>query len=62
MAMRGKVYRNEQARAVLGLLWYGLVDDAIAHLRSIAPDQIKAAEQIEALVGYIERNRSWIPN
>lgn len=62
MAMKGKVYRNEQVRAVLRLLWYGLVDDAIAHLRSINPDEIKDSQQIEALVGYLERNRSWIPN
>jgi len=62
MAMKGRVYRNEQVRAVLRLLWYGLVDDAIAHLRSINPDEIKDLNQIEALVGYLERNRSWIPN
>ena len=62
MAMKGKVYRNEQVKAVLRLLWYGLVDDATAHLRSINPDEIKDPKQIEALVGYLERNRSWIPN
>ena len=62
MAMKGRVYRNEQVRAVLRLLWYGLVDDAIAHLRSISRDEIKDPSQIEALVGYLERNRSWIPN
>ena len=62
MAMKGRVYRNEHVRAVLRLLWYGLVDDAIAHLRSIVPDEIKAPDQIEALIGYFERNRSWIPN
>jgi hypothetical protein len=62
MAMKGKVFRNEQVTAVLRLLWYGLVDDAIAHLRSINPEEIKAPDQIEALVGYLERNRSWIPN
>ena len=62
MAMKGKVYRNEQARALLRLLWYGLIDEAIAHLRSINSDEIKDPKQIEALVGYLERNRSWIPN
>jgi hypothetical protein len=62
MAMKGRVYRNEHVRAVLRLLWYGLVDDAIAHLLSIVPDEIKAPDQIEALIGYFERNRSWIPN
>lgn len=62
MAMKGRVYRNEQVRALLRLLWYGLVDDAIAHLRIINPDEIKEPKQIEALVGYLERNRSWIPN
>ena len=62
MAMNGKVYRNEQVRASIRLLWYGLVDDAITHLRSINPEEIKDPNQIEALVGYLERNRSWIPN
>lgn len=62
MAMKGRVYRNEQVSAVLRLLWYGLVDDAIVHLRSINPDVIKDPSQIEALVVYLERNRSWIPN
>jgi hypothetical protein len=56
------VLRNEQLKAVLRLLWYGLLDDTIAHLRSINPDEIKDTKQIDALVGYLERNRSWIPN
>jgi len=62
MAMKGRVYRNEQVKAVLRLLWYGLVDDAIAHLRSINSDLIKDPSQIDALIGHLERNRSWIPN
>jgi len=62
MAMKGRVYRHEQVKAVLRSLWYGLVDDAIAHFRSIDPDLIKDPSKIEALVGYLERNRSWIPN
>jgi hypothetical protein len=62
LAMRGRALRNEHAKIVLRLLWYGLVDVAISHLRSIDPSQIKDAKQIQVLIGYLERNRTWIPN
>ena len=62
MAMRGRELRNAQAKALLRMLWYGMVDEAIAHLRSIDSSQIKDQKQIELLIGYLERNRSWIPN
>ena len=62
MAMRGRELRNAQAKALLRMLWYGLVDEAINHLRSIDSSQIKDQKQIELLIGYLERNRSWIPN
>ncbi len=62
MAMRGRELRNAQAKTLLRMLWYGMVDEAIAHLRSIDSCQIKDQKQIELLIGYLERNRSWIPN
>ena len=62
MAMRGRELRNAQAKTLLRMLWYGMVDEAITHLRSIESSQIKDQKQIEILIGYLERNRSWIPN
>ena len=62
MAMRGRELRNAHAKTLLRMLWYGMVDEAIAHLRSIDASQIKDQKQIELLIGYLERNRSWIPN
>lgn len=62
MAMKGRELRNAQAKALLRMLWYGMVDEAIAHLRSIDSSQIKDPKQIELLIGYVERNRSWLPN
>jgi hypothetical protein len=62
LAMKGRALRNEHAKSILRLLWYGLIDAAISHLRSIEPSQIKDPKQIAVLIGYLERNRSWIPN
>ena len=62
MAMRGRELRNAHAKTLLRMLWYGMVDEAIDHLRSIDSSQIKDQKQIELLIGYLERNRSWIPN
>ena len=62
MAMRGRELRNAHAKTLLRMLWYGMVDESIDHLRSIDSSQIKDQKQIELLIGYLERNRSWIPN
>ena len=61
MAMRGRELRNAHAKVLLRMLWYGLIDEAINHLRSIDSSQIKDQKQIELLIGYFERNRLWIP-
>lgn len=61
-AMRARSLRNEHAQKVLPLLWYGMVDAAIAYLESIQPSHLKDPEQIKKLTGYLERNRSAIPN
>ena len=53
--------QNPNAKVLLRMLWYGLVDEAINHLRSIDSSQIKDQKQIELLIGYFERNRLWIP-
>ena len=61
MACNGKERRNQHVRGVMRLLWYGLVDEAIAYLHSIPASDIKDAPSLNKLIGYIERNRDWIP-
>jgi len=60
-AMNNRHARNDAVRHVLRPLWHGDVDAAIAFLRQIEPKHIKAAASIDGLVGYFERNRSYIP-
>ena len=61
MAMKGKEKRNTVLQELLAWLWIGKVDQAIAYLRSLHPDDIKDAEHIEKLIGYFSRNLSFIP-
>lgn len=59
--MNSRHARNAAIDEITPMLWYGNVDAAIAHLRNLPPKRIKAAEAIDRLVGYLERNRSHIP-
>ena len=59
--MKGRVIRNDVLTEVLPLLWYGLVDHAIAFMKMVDPSQIKDPEAITKLIGSFERNRSHIP-
>ena len=52
MAMKGKQIRNTVLEKLLALLWIGKVDLAIDYLRSLNPDDVKDADQIEKLIGY----------
>lgn len=61
LAMNNRHARNDVLKRILRTLWYGDVDAAIALLRAVDPKRIKAAEAVEGLVGYLERNRSFIP-
>lgn len=61
LACRGREIRNRNVKNLLRLLWFGLVDEAIAYLRSIPPQELKNAEVRDALIEYLERNRCWIP-
>jgi hypothetical protein len=60
-AMNNRHARNDAVKLILRPLWYGDVDAAIASLRQLEPKYIKAAAAIDGLVGYLERNRSYIP-
>lgn len=47
--------------ALRRLLWYGLVDRAIAYLDTLPEQAIKRPDVIEQINGYFERNRAHIP-
>lgn len=60
-AMNNRHARNDAVKRVLRPLWHGDVDTAIALLRQIEAKHVKAPDSINGLVGYLERNRSYIP-
>ena len=59
--MKGKNVRNKVLEHIIPLLWHGKIDTAIAYLQGLNEDDIKNQEEIKRLIGYIERNRSYIP-
>ena len=61
MAMKGKLIRNKVLEYITPLLWRGKVEAAIAYLQGLNKDDIKNQEEIKRLIGYLERNRSFIP-
>jgi hypothetical protein len=60
-ALKGVQLRNGILKQVLPLLWYGLVDEAIAALRGIEATKLKDHMALEKLIAYLERNRPYIP-
>jgi hypothetical protein len=61
LACCGREIRNRHLRALLGLLWVGLLDRAQAYLRALPSAELKNTAPIERLIHYLERNRPWIP-
>jgi hypothetical protein len=61
LALRGRAIRNRHLRSVVTLLWYGLVEQAVAHIESIPEDEIKQPTQLVKLVESLRRNRATIP-
>lgn len=61
LACRGRELRNQHLRALTPLLWYGLVDQAIAYLAQLPAGDIKDAKAIERLQNYLHRNEQAIP-
>jgi hypothetical protein len=61
MALKGYVIRNALLEQLLPCLWNGCVDRAMALLQSVEPTQIKNQEALADLIGYLERNRPYIP-
>lgn len=60
-AMKRKQVKNKVLEHILALLWYGKIDLTITYLRGLNPDDLKNPEEIRLLIGYLERNRSFLP-
>jgi hypothetical protein len=61
LTIRTTKLRNAVLAAILPLLWLGKIDEAIAYLRSLPPEQYKPGRTVDQLIGYFERNRQHIP-
>jgi hypothetical protein len=59
-ALKGRHLRNQHARAVLRLVWFGARAGAVKYLKAIPVDEIKDPQGIEKLLTYLERNRDYI--
>ena len=61
MACRGREHRRQLERELLGLLWEGRVDEAIAMLQS-RREQMKAPDRLDELIKYLSARQPYIPN
>jgi len=61
LAMKGRVIRNALLEQLRPFLWHGCIDRAIALLQTVEPDKIKNQNALDTLIGYLERNRPYLP-
>jgi hypothetical protein len=61
MALNGRDIRNAVLKNLMPLLWHGLVDQAIAYLKSLPESEIKNEDERIHLVQYLAKNRPMIP-
>jgi hypothetical protein len=61
LAMKGATLRNEALADLSTLLGYGRVDRAIPFLRNVPKTHLKKPAEIRGLLGYLDRNRPYIP-
>lgn len=61
LALTGRGIRNALLEQLLPCLWHGCVDRAIALLQTLDPTTIKNQEALETLIGYLQRNRPYLP-
>ena len=59
LACRGRQHRREVEGPVLHHLWHGRLDEAVGLLRQ-AREQMKGAEALDELVGYLEARRPYL--
>jgi hypothetical protein len=61
LAMTGRVQRNAVLETLTPLLWQGRVDSAITVLQNVPKRHLKNPDEIQRLIGYVERNRPYLP-
>ena len=61
MVLKGRKARNAVLDELLPCLWHGCVDTAIDMLNKIDPAIVRNDEKQKELIGYLERNRAYIP-
>jgi hypothetical protein len=61
LALNGRDIRNAVLKNLIHLLWYGLVDQAIAYLKNLPESEIKNEDERIHLVKYLAKNRPMIP-
>lgn len=61
LAMKGATVRHDALMELSTWLWYGRVDSATVFLRSLPRDHLKQPDEIRGLIGYLERNRAYLP-
>lgn len=61
IACKGREIRNRHLKQLVTLLWFGLIDKAKVYLAAIPATDVKDSKAIATLIGYLERNRKWIP-
>ena len=61
MALNGRDTRHAVLQDLMPLLWHGLVDQAIAYLKSLPEAEMKNEDELIHLVQYLAKNRPMIP-
>jgi len=61
LGLKGREIRNTVLAKVTAYLWVGKVDKAVEILRQVEDKHIKSKDAIEGLIGYFDRNWSYIP-
>jgi hypothetical protein len=61
LACKGREHRRQVQEPALHHLWHGRVDEALAVLRA-AREEMKKAEALDELVGYVEARRPYLPD
>ncbi len=61
MALKGRIIRNALLEQLLPCLWHGCVERAITLLQTVEPATIKNQDALDTLIGYLQRNRPYLP-
>lgn len=62
LALRGRSVKDPVLEELLGWLWLGKVEQAIACLRALPTSSVKNPLEVERLLTYLSRHRSEIPS